>query len=126
MKNRTYSIGFLIVSLMVLVLLSGAYELSYRAAVERAREEQTASVLPRQEEASESVETEGEAAKGERFFLMEKNGYVAVFLEDQTTVYEYTSIEVDALPETMQKEIRNGKLLESIEELYGFLENFSS
>ena len=57
---------------------------------------------------------------------MEVNGYIVVYLSDKSTPYEYTSIRFDELPERLQKEIRNGKYVESAEALYGFLENYSS
>ena len=40
--------------------------------------------------------------------------------------YEYTAIAYDELPPTVRAEVRNGKYIESPEELYGFLENYSS
>lgn len=57
---------------------------------------------------------------------MEVNGYVVVYLSDKKTAYEYTDILYDELPATIREEIRNGKYMESTEELYGFLENYSS
>ena len=42
------------------------------------------------------------------------------------TVYEYTDISLEGLPENLQKEIQNGKYIETSESLYGFLENYSS
>ena len=57
---------------------------------------------------------------------MEVNGYVVVYLSDKKTAYEYTDILYDVLPATIREEIRNGKYMESTEELYGFLENYSS
>ena len=41
-------------------------------------------------------------------------------------VYEYTDISLEGLPENLQKEIQNGKYIETSESLYGFLENYSS
>ena len=60
------------------------------------------------------------------YYLLEKNGYVVVYLSDKETIYEYTSIDVETLPETVQNEVKNGKYIEDMEELYGFLENYSS
>ena len=54
------------------------------------------------------------------------NGYVIVYLDDQTSIYEYTNIRVEELPEELQNEIREGKRLEGKDKLYGFLENYSS
>ena len=51
---------------------------------------------------------------------------VIVYLDDQTSIYEYTNIRVEELPEELQNEIREGKRLEGKDKLYGFLENYSS
>ena len=45
---------------------------------------------------------------------------------DKETPFEYTDIPYDELPALLREEIRNGKYIESTEELYGFLENYSS
>jgi len=60
------------------------------------------------------------------YFLYDKNGYVVVYLSDRKTPYEYTDILVSELPANLRTEIRNGKYIENLEELYGFLENYSS
>lgn len=122
MNNKKYSIGFVIVGLVLLLLISGAYQFSYQAALERAEEEKYTEI----EDSKDSVATEGEATRNGCYYLFEKNGYVVVFLDDKETVYEYTSIEVDDLPEEVKSEIKNGKYIPNIEELYGFLENYSS
>lgn len=124
MDDRKYSIGFVIAGLTALLLIAGAYQLSYRAAMERAREEQLVQI--EENSSQESVAAEGEATKEYCYYLLEKNGYVVVYLDDKETVYEYTSIEVADLPVTVQNEVKNGKYIEDMEELYGFLENYSS
>ena len=124
MNDKKYSIGFVIVGLSVLLLVSGAYQFSYHAVEERAKEEKTVEI--EQKKIEESVETEGEAMKNYCYYLLEKNGYVVVYLSDKETIYEYTSIDVETLPVTVQNEVKNGKYSEDIEELYGFLENYSS
>lgn len=73
-----------------------------------------------------SIITQGEAAKEEIYFLTELNGYVAVYKEDKKTIFEYTNINVDELPDVLAEEIRCWKKIEGKPELYGFLENFSS
>lgn len=124
MNDRKYSIGFVIIGLIVLFLISGAYQISYRAAMERAEEEKVTESQTAQ--VQESVSADGEAMKNDCYYLQEKNGYVVVYLSDKETVYEYTSIEVEHLPESLQNEVKNGKYIKDIEELYGFLENYSS
>ena len=112
MNSKKYSIWFLTVSLVIIVLLAGAYQLSYYAESElKQNPVQT---------------TEGSAEKNAGYYLMQREGFVIVCLQDKKTVYEYTSIEVTELPVTLQNEIKNGKYVESLQELYGFLENYSS
>jgi len=60
------------------------------------------------------------------FMLKESDGYVVVYQEDGKSVYEHTDIAVENLSEDLQKEILGGKIIESTEELYSFLENYSS
>ena len=73
-----------------------------------------------------SVAADGQALKDDCYYLKELNGYVVVYLSDKKTVYEYTDISLEDLPENLQKEIQNGKYIETSESLYGFLENYSS
>ena len=73
-----------------------------------------------EEESGALVEADGEAMKEDCYYLMEVNGYVVVYLSDKVTPYEYTAIAYDELPPTVRAEVRNGKYIESPEELYGF------
>ena len=54
------------------------------------------------------------------------NGMVVILNGDGKTVYEYTEINIGALPEDLRNEILDGMKLETEEELYSFLENYSS
>ena len=121
MNSKKYSIWFLTVSLVIIVLLAGAYQLSYYAAVDRQKEE-----IESELKQDSAQTTEGRAEKNAGYYLMQRDGFVIVCLQDKKTVYEYTSIEVTELPVTLQNEIKNGKYVESLQELYGFLENYSS
>lgn len=119
MEKRN-SIGFLLITLVLFLIIGVAYDMNYKAAKEQAE-------IKQQQLAEEkSVATEGQAFKEECFFLMEVNGYVAVYMNDRETVYEYTNIPVSELPYLLQNEIKNGKYIENMEALYGFLENYSS
>ena len=98
MKNK-YGIGFLLFLILVVFGITCAYQLSLN---------------------------KGQALKDDCYYLKELNGYVVVYLSDKKTVYEYTDISLEDLPENLQKEIQNGKYIETSESLYGFLENYSS
>ncbi|HKM21747.1 MAG TPA: hypothetical protein VJZ01_06875 [Lachnospiraceae bacterium] len=62
----------------------------------------------------------------ESFYLVVENHYVSVYCDDKKTIYMYTGIALDSLPEDIQKEVLAMKYIASIEELYGFLETYSS
>lgn len=122
--ERKYSIGLFALALIVLVGISGAYQLSYEKVKEQAKEE----MMEAEHEVKDTpaVPAKGEALKEDCYYLMEVNGYVAVYLSDKETVYDYTSILVSDLPSTLQNEVKNGKYIEDTETLYGFLENYTS
>ena len=127
-----YGIGFFAVMIVSLMLVTGAYQLSYQQAKERAEMKVAEETKPEPQEpvitAQEptAVAADGQALKEDCYYLMEVNGYVVVYLSDKKTPYEYTDIKCDGLPSEMQEEIRNGKYMEDAKELYGFLENYSS
>lgn len=60
------------------------------------------------------------------YILLEEKGYVAVYHTDRKTLYAATDILLSNLPEELQKEIKQGRYIGSEEELYSFLENYSS
>lgn len=61
-----------------------------------------------------------------QFILMDHNNYVAVYQLPEREIYEYTDVILEVLPADLQEEIRRGKYLRSEEELYNFLENYTS
>jgi len=131
MKGK-YGIGSLVVIFACVVLFSGAYYLSYSNQKQKQQaeaEENAKSELDNESmrfEEEQSVATEGEAAKSAVYYLLPLNGYVVVYRSDRSTVYEYTNIAMEDLPETVRTEVENGKEIATDEELYGFLENYSS
>lgn len=118
--EKRYGIGFLLGTLILFMIIGVAYDINYKTVKEQAELREC------EIKEEQSVTTEGQAFKEECFFLMEVNGYVAVYMSDRETVYEYTNIPVFDLPYVLQNEIKNGKYIENIEALYGFLENYSS
>lgn len=125
MKNK-YGIGFFTTAIIAILVITCAYQLSFQKVKEHAQEQARAEAKEQADEAEELVAADGEALKEDCYYLMEVNGYLVVYLSDKTTPYEYTDILYDELPAMLREEIRNGKYIESTEELYGFLENFSS
>lgn len=136
MRNKL-GIGFFAVMIVALMLVTGAYQLSYQRAKEQMEAkiqiaEDTRAEERREEDASvvnpdpATVAADGQAMKEDCYYLMEVNGYVVVYLSDKKTPYEYTDIKYDDLPAELRDEIRNGKYVEDAKSLYGFLENYSS
>lgn len=65
-------------------------------------------------------------AENYKYYLVAENGMVTVYYIDKKTVYEYTDIQLNTLPQELQTEIESGKCIKDTEELYNFLENYSS
>lgn len=60
------------------------------------------------------------------YYLMVQDGKVVVMEEDKETVYLTTDIYAEALSDHLKQELIMGKFIYNIEELYGFLESYSS
>lgn len=67
-----------------------------------------------------------EAITEDKFFLLASDGKVVIYCEDMTTVYEYTNIEVKYLPEEIQLQVIEGMHIDDVQELYEFLETYST
>lgn len=116
-----YGIGFLVSLAILMVALSGAYQMGYN----KVKQEYEAKQEER-EQNIETVTTDGQASAEELYYICEKNGYVVVYRQDRQTLYEYTDILVESLPLEIQKELKEGKAVEGLKGVYGFLENYSS
>lgn len=60
------------------------------------------------------------------YYLKAENNYITIYYIDKKTVYDYTSICVDDLPKAVKSEVNKGKCIETIVDLYDFLESYSS
>lgn len=60
------------------------------------------------------------------FYLMVVDHFIVVYEEDRSTLYMNTDILLERLPDILQREIMAGKFVASEEELYLFLESYSS
>lgn len=116
--TKRYSIGILI----CVILICGMYWLGYQFVKEQPQLqiEESAEEIPTRTVAGTTDE------KVYKYYLVEEDGYVSVYLDDRVTLYETTSISVRLLPESIQEEIKKGKALEDEHDLYNFLENYSS
>ncbi len=60
------------------------------------------------------------------FYLVNEKNYVVVYCDDLKTVYMNTNISLDSLPDKLKQEIIQNKYIATEEELYNFLESYSS
>ena len=58
--------------------------------------------------------------------MLAENNLLKVYYEDMITLFISTEITLESLPEDVQVEIMQGKYFETEEELYNFLESYSS
>ena len=123
--GKKYGIGLFTIALVLMAVVTYGYRAEYRYSqelVEEGEKEQTENSISQEK----TVSTQGDAQKDELYYLKDLNGYVVVYMNDRTTVYEYTNILISEVPDTYQNEIKNGMIIEGTEKLYGFLENYSS
>lgn len=129
--EKKYGIGLAVVVLIIIAALSFAYSAEYKyeerlqaIKAEKVKKGTLEKIKLQQKE--DTVSTQGDAKKEDTYYLAELNGYVVVYKYDRKTVFEYTNILVEDLPENLKEEIQSGKILEGTQKLYGFLENYSS
>lgn len=125
--KKKYVVGFFLALFCMVLLVSAGYAASYRYVMQR-QEARVEEAEKREEDfLQQSVMTEGDATKKTSgYYLKELNGYVAVYRADGTSLYETTNIPVEALPDDLRADLEKGRYIETPEELYGFLENYSS
>ena len=64
--------------------------------------------------------------KEEKYYLKVSGEYLSVYFSDTDRLYFETSLKVSELPEYLRKDALNGISFSSLENLYSFLENYSS
>ena len=96
------------------------------AAQEREQEERIAQEQPERAEASAAPDSVVNDTGSHEYYLVEEDGRVTIYRIEGQTLFEYTGITVDSLPEELQGEIAHGKRVSGEKELYDFLENYSS
>ena len=64
--------------------------------------------------------------KSYEYVIVAEDGYLSVYRADLKTKYMDTDISVKELDDAAKKAVQTGKKIENTEELYSFLENYSS
>lgn len=96
---KKYMIGFFSVLFLITGCLIAGYQVSYNNLLEKEK-----AIELTKNEKNDSIQTRRSSAKGESvsddaYYLKELHGYVAVYLQDGTTLYETTSLSVNNLPD---------------------------
>ncbi len=60
------------------------------------------------------------------YYIMVRDNKLVVYYEDMQTVFLTTEISLDSLPEDVKREVLQRKYFETEEEMYNFLESYSS
>lgn len=102
-------------------ILTGAGCL-WNTSLEIAPEKKQEKSKPKQEEMKETASSETPY----EYVIVNDNGYLTVYQKDLKTVYFQTDIPYAELHTELQKKIDQGYLIQDAEELYDFLENYSS
>lgn len=118
MRKFFYSIS---VFLFLCLLSLGYYQSYQRVAVKDHKEKENQG-----EKQSERTSAGKEKGDYGQYYLKGENGRVVVYESDKETVYESTSIGLSSLPEKLKEEISGGKYIKTPQELYSFLENYTS
>lgn len=74
-------------------------------------------------------ESAAEVSKEEtpfEYVIVDEEGYLTVYRKDFKTVYLKTNISYWSLEKEMRERISQGYLIKDVQELYDFLENYSS
>ena len=72
------------------------------------------------------LEKENERASEQGYYLMVADHLIVVYRGDRQTIYMNTDILLESLSDVLQAEIIHGKYLETEEEVFNFLESYSS
>lgn len=74
----------------------------------------------------EVVEVSDGDMSDERFLVKEEDGYLVIYDSTAMKRYDETTIQLNDLPERLQEKVTEGLYFTDEEELYAFLENYSS
>ena len=131
MMWTTVITAVVVAALIAMVFVSGRKS---AAPPEEQKGTELVDMVPAEGETGESVaekalaaeETGVDPSNQYEFLLVDHNDYVAVYQLPEREIYEYTDVIMEVLPEDVQKEVQHGKYIKNEEDLYNFLENYTS
>lgn len=108
--------------------VTGTYPEEIREIPEMITDEEKKEKTDTVEEKKEAEPATESAAiqKNYEYVIVEEDGYLTVYHADLKTKYMDTDISIKELDDDVRASIQNGKKFENAEELYSFLENYSS
>lgn len=62
----------------------------------------------------------------ERYYAVIENGYIVIYHDNSKELYDYTSISVNNLPEYIRENLSKGIYFSTEQEMYDFLQTYSS
>lgn len=112
------------------VVVVKTYEIKDKEEKEETEEAKTEEEETESEEVEETMQSDMENIESGNasgvYYLMANGGMVYVYKEDMKTLYLATDIMLDRLPDDVRQEILDKKYIKNEEELYNFLESYSS
>ncbi len=133
MSGKTWRICLVVIAVVAAAIFIGVLVSVQRSSTPQKEQrgvELVETETPQTENENETVaaepDTEDVVEETYEYVLVDHNNYVAVYQLPERTIYEYTDVIMDVLPEETREEIRKGKYLRNEEELYNFLENYTS
>lgn len=107
------------------LLIAGGYYWNYT--VQKQEEARLTKEKQQIEETKdEDTRETGSEKKAYEYVIVNEDGYLTVYKKDLKTVYLHTDISYEELHDDLQQKIDNGYPIQTPEELYDFLENYSS
>ena len=101
-------------------------EQNTQEAISQKEEAVSGTVYPHSSSVSFEPSLEKEPSVEHGFFVAVYQNRMIVYLDDKETVYEYTNIDTRELPLELRSKLSDGFYIKTEEELYHFLESYSS
>lgn len=122
--KKTVSICILCV--LALVILAGVFETIHRKEKNSVPEKEDIAQEQTTEETTEEILSSMQVQIAFSYVMVEEEGYLVVYERDMQQIFLETRIPFSRLNEDLQEEVSAGKKFETQEEVYDFLENYSS
>ena len=113
-------------ALVILGLSLLAFKAAYHLTIKYYENDNSHIKLKEEDDITEQSKDYINTSSSPLFLLLEKEGYVIIEYFNGGELYDETDIKVIDLPQNIQEDLLNGISIKNFDELYDFLENFSS